>query len=66
MLKFFSYKDLTILRWHTQQIFKKRGFPLIEDRGGVKTHDDFDDRDKIMILKNVRAKHLVHMKYEEC
>ena len=29
----------------------------VEDGWVVKTHDDFDDRDKIMISKNARAKH---------
>ena len=34
-------------------ILKKK----IKDRWIVKTHDDFDDRDKIIISKNARAKH---------
>ena len=29
----------------------------IEDRLVLKTHEDFDDRDKILISKNARAKH---------
>ena len=31
----------------------------VEYRWVVKNHDDFDDGDKIMILKNARAKHFL-------
>ena len=30
----------------------------VEDRWIVKTHDDFGDRDKVLISKNSRAKHI--------
>ena len=29
----------------------------VENRWVLKTHEDFDDRDKILISKNARAKH---------